>query len=171
VKADPVARLKQLSEQANLAADATPGNTNANRMDFSQYTTESGLHVTRVKMMEQGTCKFCVDVVRQADTVYLTGSTDLGRYLVSLVALRPDGQFSGLISGSINLAAALEIVSDAVGNKLPPAQLKSLHEILKGRSLTLTATGGGDEAFVGVSLPRDLIRDLAARFYPASAKP
>jgi hypothetical protein len=46
------------------------------------------------------------------------------------------------LSGSINLAAALEIVSDAAGNKLPPTQLKSLHEIVNGRSLTLTATGG-----------------------------
>jgi hypothetical protein len=171
VKADPIARLKQLAEQANLAADATPGKANANRMDISQYTTDSGLHVTRVKLMEGKTCKFCVDVVRQADTVYLTGSTDLGRYLPSLIPLKPDGQFSGLISGSINLAAALEIVSDAAGNKLPPAQLKSLHEILKGRSLTLTATGGGDEAFVGVSLPRDLIKDLVATFYAAPAKP
>lgn len=170
VKADPIARLKQLAEQSDLAASFATDKVKANRMDFGQYTTDRGLHVTRVKFMHGNTCTLCLDVVRQADMVFLTASTDLGRYVESLIEEKPQGQFSGLINGSVNLAAALEIISDAGGkNGIPPAQLKQLREILKGRMLTLSATGGGDEAIFGITVNRGLIKDLVAMFHPPAS--
>lgn len=166
VKADPIARLKQLAEQSDLAANYAADKTKANRMEFGQYTSEHGLHVARVKFMQGGTATLCLDLVRQVDAVFLTASTDLGRYLESLIEQKPQGHFSGLINGSVNLAAALEIISDAGGkNRIPPAQLKRLHEIFKDRMLTLSATGGGDEAVFGITVDRSLVKDLVASFY------
>jgi hypothetical protein len=171
VKADPIARLKQLAEQSDLAANYATDKTKANRMDFGQYTSEHGLHVTRVKFMQGNTCTLCLDVVRQADTVYLTGSTDLSRYIESLVGQKQQGQFSGLINGSVSLGALLEIVSDAIPKNVnPPPQLKPLREILKGRTLTLSATGGRDEAVFGITVDRGLVKDLVAAFRSPSSQ-
>lgn len=172
VKADPIARLKQLAEQSNLAASYATEKTKAKRMDFGQYyTSERGLHVSRVKFMEGDTSTLCVDVVRQGDTVFLTASSDLGRYMQSLIELKPQGQFSGLASGSISLGAALEIISDAAGqNGLPREKLKQLREIFKGQMLTLSATGGADEAVFGITVDGSVIKDLIAMFYQSAPK-
>jgi hypothetical protein len=95
----------------------------------------------------------------------MAGSTDQGRYLSSLLDLPPAGQFSGLINGSLNLAAALAIVQDAAANAVPSPQLKKLHEILKDRYLTLSATGEPDEVVFGLSLQESLVKDLVAFYY------
>jgi hypothetical protein len=165
VQADPIARLRDLAERSDRAARYVPDRTAAALLEFTQYTNNAGLHVARVKVMEGKRCTFCLDAVRRADTVYLTGSTDQGQYLQPLIDAKQEGQISGLAAGSLNLAAALGIIDDAAGlGGMPPPQRQQLHRILKGRSLTLSATGELDEAVLGVSVPRDLVKDLIAAY-------
>jgi hypothetical protein len=165
VTADPGARFKQLSEQFNLRTAYAADKAKASHVDVSQYTAERGLRITRTCLFEGNTCKFCIDSFRRGDTAYLAGSTDQGRFLSSLIDLPPVGRFSGLASGSLNLAAALAIVEDAAPNALPPSQLKKLHEILKGHNLTLTVTGEPDEVVLGLSLQESLVKDLIGFYY------
>lgn len=171
VPSDPVARLRQLVEQSGLAASRSADASHATFLDFTGYETAAGLRVARVKVMEGKACTFCIDLVRRADTVYLTGSADQGQYLESLIDAKQAGQFSGMASGSVSLGAALAFIEDAAGPAgLPPDQRDRLHRLLKGRSLTVSATGEMDEAIFGLSLPRDLLKDLVAAYYASASK-
>lgn len=166
VRADPGPRFKQLAEQANLGAAYSADKAKASKMEFSQYTLASGPRVARLKLLEGEKVTFCVDAVRRGDTVFLAGSPDQGRYLAQLLDLKPEGQFSGLLSGAVGLGAVLSIVEDAVSkNGVPPQQLKALHKLFNGRFLTVSATGEPDELVLGLSVPRDLVRDLLETFY------
>jgi hypothetical protein len=171
VGSDPAARFKQIAEQSDLAAAYTTDKKHATRLDFSQYATPTGIHVARLRLMENQTCKFCVDAVRRGDSVFLAGSTDQGRYLASLLEEKPQGTFSGLLNGSLSLGAALSIVEDAAGkNAIPPELAKKLHDMLHGQFLTLSATGEPDEVVVGVSVQKELVKQLIETFYAPTKK-
>ncbi|HEY2586448.1 MAG TPA: hypothetical protein VGI81_11850 [Tepidisphaeraceae bacterium] len=165
VQADPVARLRQAAERSNLVAAYPVDKTRAAFLEFTQYTTPAGLHVARVKVTEGPACTFCLDLVRRADTVYITGSTDPGQFVESLVGAKQEGHMVGLATGSLNLAAAMAILDDVTGlGGMPPPQRQQLNRILNGRSLTLSATGETDEAVFDAAVPRDLVKDLIAAY-------